>query len=1106
MRLLHFTLLVVCLTSLVFSVGVSAETVSIRVLDDAGKPVAGAKVVVSDYIRDVIGPPLTTDEAGHVTAQGSPNPYQPDTLGLVAAWKPGLALGGGLLKRGENTIRLTESRTLSGKVTDAEGAPVTGARVQATTLRGITGSGLSIRFQSHSFSEAVQAVTDATGRCTLRDLPSSGKLYVQLADPEWLLVGHEVDLETTNDAPALQAQPGATLEGRLVDHSGAPAPEVEVSSSPGGARARTDEAGNFKLFGLSTGHYDIVAKVPPGSELANTRLQGAAVTEGRTTVLPVRVLTPGIVVNGRVVDEETRRTLPEAFITTGTPNRIFATSGSNGQFQLRLAPGEHTISLITPKGYLPVPEKLFTAAPGEAKTLEFRLKRGLVLTGIVRDETGKPVAGVKLTTDHWQAQPYTMTGADGRFKFDTLPPGGNVLRVADPQWETVAPVKVSLPLKFVVIDLKSVLLTSVRGRVINQAGAPVAGASVNLTASFHHLSLRIESQQKQLTTDANGHYEWFGVRPDAEILLGVSKPLHRLTKKPAVTIRREIMGINGKPIPNPKATFEVSDAVLQPLTRTLKGTVTDQAGAPLAGIQVMAPEGNPKVLAITDAHGRWALAELPEGDFKLMAADARRFGQVEATDADNLIVLKPVTTQPRDIARGKQVLAEIIENTIRGGYIGRITLPMLLAQYDLEGALELNALMQAKPGIKPPPAHAKLALIQVLADHNPTLARANIPGLLEGFSTKDRDESLEVAFTVAPYAPEWALPVFQQVRASLKMPVADVPYGEIQIRTRLAALAAVLHQPRAEALLDEAIALTNRSAADQQAWIFGTIASDIAGSGADLVEHLLSNVPVENKKYLTLAYNRAIKALAKSNLPAARKLLEQMHDASLNIGDDSRQAFNTEFEDATAVIVQRLASLDAPAALTLAQRLKTGPGKARALILTAPHLPTVQAYRLFEEALPMTEQYHMYGATPVWILARAYQFDPALGDRLFNRIRKQSPKTELAFYIAPYRPGYARLLLEYEWVEQRSQAEEKGQPEGQLEVATTMSVIDAERALELAATLPPLATTIRNKDENENRWEAMRRIAQYLMASETARSNNHFDRWNEDDAFLPDEE
>jgi hypothetical protein len=232
-----------------------------------------------------------------------------------------------------------------GRVLDAAtNAPIAGARV-VFAFRGRT---------------RLEATTDETGRYAFAELePGPYRLTVQKAgyaapDPAtlpafWLLAGQTLDVATVS------LQRTGAIAGRILDPAGEPLVDINVRAvRPGGAPdprasvSRTNDLGEFRVFGLMPGDYVIAASPQPfGLDAlpASTALvpstffpgtadpasaQVLAVSGGQTVAgIEFRVVTaPTFKVSGVIVDE-LGAPVPGAQVTLVADVR--ATGGASGR-------------------------------------------------------------------------------------------------------------------------------------------------------------------------------------------------------------------------------------------------------------------------------------------------------------------------------------------------------------------------------------------------------------------------------------------------------------------------------------------------------------------------------------------------------------------------------------------------------------------------------------------------------------------------------------------------------------------------------------------------------------------------------------------------------
>jgi RNA polymerase sigma factor (sigma-70 family) len=135
-----------------------------------------------------------------------------------------------------------------------------------------------------------------------------------------------------------------------------------------------------------------------------------------------------------------------------------------------------------------------------------RAKHGLVVAGVVADETGQPVAGAKITQgyDFRSPERTTQTTADGSFRFGNGRSRELTLTI---QAAGLAPVVTSLVVNASMENLRFTLPPGqlLLGRVLDEAGQPVASATVEPASPSSDSRTLFEWRTK---TGADGRFSW----------------------------------------------------------------------------------------------------------------------------------------------------------------------------------------------------------------------------------------------------------------------------------------------------------------------------------------------------------------------------------------------------------------------------------------------------------------------------------------------------------------------------------------------------------------------------------------------------------------------
>jgi protocatechuate 3,4-dioxygenase beta subunit len=285
----------------------SAATATVEgvVTDTSGNPIAGATVLVQRQPNESYGLTATSGVDGHYSISGlfdgtwkvvAAAPGYAARFGNAASWDDGASIDVTIDGTIPFDVQLPRtSASISGVVTDPDGAPVPGVQVQANPAPGF-GPTYFLPFGSGLYA---QAITDADGAFALPGLaPSSfvvsfttqyygdtgptppspfvNEVYLDAADPSGatFVVTSEDAVTSGIDA---QLNRGATVSGLVTDANGDPMPNVAVVTNSlaefGGVF--TDEQGRYTLIGVPGGDTELRAYDSESSRIAVYHAPGA---------------------------------------------------------------------------------------------------------------------------------------------------------------------------------------------------------------------------------------------------------------------------------------------------------------------------------------------------------------------------------------------------------------------------------------------------------------------------------------------------------------------------------------------------------------------------------------------------------------------------------------------------------------------------------------------------------------------------------------------------------------------------------------------------------------------------------------------------------------
>ncbi len=369
-----------------------------RVIDDAGKTVAGARVTaamasepfpVVDPRRDGV----TSGADGTFTlpalAAGTYRLTASDASHAATTSTP-ITLDGASPRRGVELV-LTTGGVMTGLVIDGAGQPVAAADVQVVTHGNV------------GWRPRRQAFTGDDGRFTIDGLPRRA-VEVVAWHPSGASAIVAADLTTTREQSlTLKLDVTGAIEGRVVDSAGEVVGDAQVMAEPvwsGGLADRaawqvrgiqeavSDAGGHFRFAGLPGGDYRVRAARPAAAEHALWQGQGTAARPGGPPLTLVLEADGGV--TGKVAFADGRAPALFTIELGGGPAVPF--SSKDGSFALDAPAGDARL-LVSGPGFVPrrVEAKVETGKRADLGTIT--VEAGRSVSGRVLDADGAPVAG-----------------------------------------------------------------------------------------------------------------------------------------------------------------------------------------------------------------------------------------------------------------------------------------------------------------------------------------------------------------------------------------------------------------------------------------------------------------------------------------------------------------------------------------------------------------------------------------------------------------------------------------------------------------------------------------------------------------------------------------
>jgi hypothetical protein len=611
------------------------QTFSGQLVDEKDAPVPGVIFILwGPEARTTV-----TDARGSFSFSVAPGMYRGsiDHPGYVGEYEVNL------LRQEDSSMVFTAfaASTVTGRVVDEEHKPVAGAMVWSGYPYSPGAGGVSValsagdgtftlRRTSAKFTSSVVALKKGYVVSTARNIvikPGQPLAGVTVT----LHRGFESAIEVVDTKGLAVRYSTVTLE-RWEDETGTRKEELRCPDEDPTSCFDTASDGKVTLR-IVPGKYDVLVA---GDDLKSKHLVGVPLAPGGAPLRIVveRVIVPVIPgvrpaarfestagrVEGKVLDKQTLRpvadfnaslafTVPPAFMPRSA-NGSAQEQNHDGRFAFEnVSPGNVDL-LVTAPGYLPERRRGVKIDAGRTTgEITIELVRGATVSGSITDPHHVPLSGVKVSLEEFGGSdrpPAVTTDSAGHFVLAGLTLGPKILLIAGDGYAH-ARKKVSVDGAETRIDVELAPGRDLPGRVVDDAGLPVAGA---------HVQADGRSTWSEARSDVNGAFRLDGVGPETFTMIATKTGYMNAT----------LTGIEG--------TSARDLSIVLKRGGSIAGHISGLTAVDAGRISVTA-QGATAFTGPVDAAGNFLVQGLPDGALSVYAQGPGRQTEVRSVTVTN---------------------------------------------------------------------------------------------------------------------------------------------------------------------------------------------------------------------------------------------------------------------------------------------------------------------------------------------------------------------------------------------------------------------------------------------------------------------------------------
>jgi len=522
---------------------------------------------------------------------------------------------------GKNQIVLEPPCRIAGVVRDENGSPVINARVRVDCwsdyLNRIEGSQISAP------EEWFTAQTDARGKFQFDNLSVDVRAYFLIEASGWASkhktsfthggFGYEAGREDIQ----LSLPSEVSVQGRVVDAETERAIEG-VTLVMDWYRDQpwdyihqpvvSDEDGRFRFDGVPVEKHFLRATTPfqQGSPWADKIL--LVETDAKKPNEFLVKLDKGGVIEVLVNESGNKEPIEGIKIHVSQSERpgyagFWKTvqTGLDGKTHIRAPLGKCKVSPRVNQGYVSTRQsEEVEIVAGKTKRITFSLERKPQITGLVQDESGKPVAGAIVR--YYPLGDSTFTDESGKFAVEYEPGDSDkCLIVRDEQRNLAGAVKVEDESRPIQVTLGPGLM--VKGRVTDTNSRAIPAARISLWVA---ISRYLCPLGPEILTDAQGQYEFAAISLSEDIF----HYRYSVDASGYGRIKYKRMSITAKP----GETCELDTMILDQADQSISGFVVDSEGKAARHVPMfLQGDSQPERNSTTSENGRFVFRRICKG-------------------------------------------------------------------------------------------------------------------------------------------------------------------------------------------------------------------------------------------------------------------------------------------------------------------------------------------------------------------------------------------------------------------------------------------------------------------------------------------------------------